>query len=64
MNTTFSKATKEVPHQALFGIRPRIGLRTNLPSEFLANIGTGLEEEKFEEFFKYNTNPVDNGPEM
>lgn len=55
MKTTVSEATNEVPYRALFGIKPRIGLRTNLPSEFLAKISTGLEEERFEEFFS-NTN--------
>lgn len=51
MNTTVSEATKVIPYQALFGIKPRIGLKTNLATEFLVNIEAGLEEEKFEEFF-------------
>lgn len=54
MNTTFSKATKVVPYEALFGMGHRIGLWTNLTVEFLEKIPMGLYEEKFEELFGEN----------
>lgn len=52
MNTTFSKATKLTPYQTLFGLKPKVGLRTNLAIEFLENIESGIEEEEFVEIFE------------
>lgn len=45
MNTTYHEAIKCEPYKAMFGIKPRIGLKTDLPTELLANIKTGIEEE-------------------
>lgn len=54
MNTTVSEATKVIPYKAVFGIKPRVGLRTTLSSEFLQNIEPGVYEEEFENFFSNN----------
>lgn len=42
MNTTCSKATKVIPYKALLGVAPKVGLATNLPTELLKNIRSGI----------------------
>lgn len=46
MNTTDSEATKLVPYRTLFGIRPKVGLTTNVPGDFLGSIESGILEEE------------------
>lgn len=49
LNTSYHEATGVVPYNAVFGMKPRSGLKTYLPLEFLQKIQTGIEEEKLEE---------------
>lgn len=46
MNTTVSEATKLAPYKTLFGVRPKVGLSTNVPADFLGNIESGILEEE------------------
>ena len=39
------EGTKVVPYKALFGIKPKIGLKTLVSSELLVTIKIGIEEE-------------------
>lgn len=45
MNITTSEATNVPPYRVLFGMKPKIGLATNVSSEFLVNIDSGIYEE-------------------
>lgn len=47
LNTLYHEATKNIPYKILFGVKPRIGLKTHLPAELLQNIKTGIEKEVF-----------------
>lgn len=49
LNTSYHEATGVVPCNAVFGMKPRNGLKTYLPLKFLQKIQTGIEEEKLEE---------------
>lgn len=61
MNTTVSEATKVIPYVTLFGIKPRIGLKTTLSAEFLQKIEPGLYEEQFETLFSNNDDELTTG---
>ena len=43
---------KTIPYKALFGIRPRIGLRTELSAELLVNVKTGIQEKMYLDVFR------------
>lgn len=47
LNTTCSEATKVVPYKVIFGVKPKIGLASNIPIELLKNIHPGIHEEDF-----------------
>jgi hypothetical protein len=46
MNTTYHEAIKMEPYKALFGVKPKTGLRTLLPSDFLNKIQIGIDEDE------------------
>ena len=52
MNTTYHETIKMEPYKAMFGVKPKMGLGTNLPIEFLNKIQPGIHEESFREMLK------------
>jgi hypothetical protein len=46
MDTTYHEAIRMEPYKALFGVKPKIGLGTLLPSVFLNKIRTGIDEDE------------------
>ena len=54
LNVTYHEATTCVPYEVLFGTKPRVGLKTHVPSELLKNIKTGIEEEVFIKLWEKN----------
>ena len=57
MNTSFHETIRMEPYTALTGNKPRCGLKTILPTDFLDKIGTGILEEDLE----LQINEIDNG---
>lgn len=47
MKVTCCEATKVPPYRVLFGVKPKIGIATNVPTEFLADFESGIHEEDF-----------------
>lgn len=47
MNVTCSEATGVPPYRVLFGVKPKVRLATNVTTEFLHHIETGIYEEDF-----------------
>ena len=48
MNTSFHETIGMEPYKALTGNKPRCGLKSILPTDFLDKIGTGILEEDLE----------------
>lgn len=47
LNTTYHEATKTIPYETLFGVKPRVGIRTHLTEDFMKKISNGIYEETF-----------------
>ena len=56
LNTTYHETIKMQPYQAMFGVKPKMGLGTNIPSDFLQKIQSGIDEDILENIL--SDNPV------
>ena len=52
MNSTYHKAVKNTPYQALSGNKPRFGLSSKIPEDFIAKISPSINEEDLKESLK------------
>ena len=59
LNTTYHEAIKMHPYQAMFGVKPKMGLGTNVPAELLERISSGINEEDLMELISNNDNGAD-----
>ena len=56
MNSTYHEAIRMEPYKALTGNKPRCGLKTTLPAQFLSRFTTGVNDEQLEELLNPGTN--------
>ena len=59
MNNTYHEAIHMEPYKALTGNKPRCGLATKLPADFLARITTGVTEEELIQLMDITTEDVE-----
>lgn len=52
LNTSCHEATRVIPYKAVFGMKPRNGLKCHLPAEFLSLVKTGMEEERLQQILE------------
>ena len=56
------EAIKMSPYQALTGNKPRCGLKSCLPQEFIKGLSSGIEEENLERLLEVTQTPADDDP--